>query len=61
MVCKSVGYGMFDMIVCIVCMVCLATMMGMQYVLSKVLLSLGYCMYLRCGYYISDLGYIRYL
>ena len=52
MVCKSVGYGMFDMIVCIVCMVCMAIMMGMQYVLSKVLLSLCYCMYLRCGYYI---------
>ena len=30
MVCKSVGYGMFDMTVCMV------TMMGMEYVLSKV-------------------------
>ena len=36
MVCKSVGYGMFDMTVCMVCMVCMVTMMGMEYVLSKV-------------------------
>ena len=27
MVCKSVGYGMFDMTVCMVCMVCMITMM----------------------------------
>ena len=27
MVCKSVGYGMFDMTVCMVCMVCMVTMM----------------------------------
>jgi len=33
MVCKFVGYGMFDIIVCMVCMV---TMMGMEYILSKV-------------------------
>jgi len=25
MVCKSVGYGMFDMTVCTVCMVCMVT------------------------------------
>ena len=29
MVCKSVGYGMFDMTVCMVCMVSMVTMMGM--------------------------------
>ena len=27
MVCKSVGYGMFDMSVCMVCMVSMVTMM----------------------------------
>ena len=27
MVCKSVGYGMFDMTVCMVCMVSMVTMM----------------------------------
>ena len=26
MVCKSVGYGMFDMTVCMVCMVCMVSM-----------------------------------
>ena len=38
MVCKSVGYGMFDMTVwvCMVCMVCMITMMGMEYFLCKI-------------------------
>ena len=36
MVCKSVGYGMFDMTVCMVCMVCMVTMMGMEYFLCRV-------------------------
>ena len=36
MVCKSVGYGMFDMTVCMVCMVCMVTMMGMECFLCKV-------------------------
>ena len=26
MVCKSVGYGMFDMTVCMVCVVCMVSM-----------------------------------
>ena len=29
MVCKFVGYGMFDMTVNMACMVCMVTMMGM--------------------------------
>ena len=33
MVCKSVGYGMFDMTACMVRMVCMVTMMGMEYFL----------------------------
>ena len=36
MVCKSVGYGMFDMTVCMVCMVCMVTMMGMECFRCKV-------------------------
>ena len=36
MVCKSVGYGMFDMAVCVVCMVCMVTMMGMECFLCNV-------------------------
>ena len=36
MVCKSVGYGTFDMTVCMVCMVCMVTMMGMECFLCKV-------------------------
>ena len=30
MVCKSVGYGMFDMTACMVCMAFMVTMMGME-------------------------------
>ena len=30
MVCKSVGYGMFDMTVCMVCMVCMVSMVTMM-------------------------------
>ena len=53
MVCKSVGYGMFDMTVCMVCMVCMVTMMGMEYFLCKVGCGMYgmyvcYCMYGRC-------------
>ena len=36
MVCKFVGYGMFDMTVCMVCMVCMVTMMGMECLPCKV-------------------------
>ena len=35
MVCKSVGYGMFDMTVFMVCMVCMITIMGMGYFLCR--------------------------
>ena len=36
MVCKSCGYGMFDMTVYMVCMVCMVTTMGMECLLCKV-------------------------
>ena len=42
MVCKSVGYGLFDMTVCIVCMV---TMMGMECFLCKVGMVCMACMF----------------
>ena len=45
MVCKSVGYGMFDMTVCMVCMVCLVTMMGMECLLCKVGMVCMACMF----------------
>ena len=32
MVCKSVGYGMFDMTVCMVCMVCMVWVWNVCYV-----------------------------
>ena len=45
MVCKSVGYGMFDMTVCMVCMVCMVTMMGMECLLWKVGMVCMACMF----------------
>ena len=42
MVCKSVGYGMFDMTVCMVCMV---TMVGMACLLCKVGMVCMACMF----------------
>ena len=42
MVCKSVGYGMFDMTVCMVCMV---TMVGMECLLCKVGMVCMACMF----------------
>ena len=36
MVCKSVGYSMFDMTVGMVCMVCMVAVMDMEYFLCKV-------------------------
>ena len=45
MVCKSVGYGMFDMTLCMVCMVCMVTMMGMECFLCKVGMVCMACMF----------------
>ena len=45
MVCKSVGYGMFDMTVCMVCMVCMVTIMGMECLLCKVGMVCMACMF----------------
>ena len=42
MVCKSVGYDMFDMTVCMVCKV---TMMGMECLLCKVGMVCMACMF----------------
>ena len=69
MVCKSVGYGMFDMTVCMVCMVCMVTMMGMEYFLCKVGVVCMACMFAivcmvgvrRCGNYISYVWYVWYV
>ena len=45
MVCKFVGYGMFDMTVCMVCMVCMVTMTGMAFFLCKVGVVCMACMF----------------
>ena len=45
MVCKSVGYGMFDMTVCMVCVVFMVTMMGMECLLCKVGMVYMACMF----------------
>ena len=44
MVCKSCGYGMFDMTVYMVCMVCMVTTMGMECLLCKVGMVCMVCM-----------------
>ena len=45
MVCKPVGYGMFDMTVCMVCMVCMVTLMGKECFLCKVGMICMACMF----------------
>ena len=50
-VCKYVGYGMFDMTVCMVCMVCMVTTMGMECLLCKVGMVCMVCMVcMACTY-----------
>ena len=65
-VCKSVGYGMFDITVCMVCMVCMVTMMGMECFIHKVSMVCMACMFGivcmdmhgRCGNYVSYVWYV---